>query len=95
MYPEQEKTVGARLGKISHLEGETDTLGKSVEELNAQVEQLHSRLSSVLRDQPEVAGNVGVPEESLVPAASKIRSIRYGVNGANQTLKSILSRLEI
>lgn len=100
MYDSTEKESyydqSAKTARDSHLNSETKMLGEGAEKLRALINELHKRLQVVLRDQPETPeGNVGVPQEMLVPAADKLRNIRASVNDSAYIVQSILSRLEV
>ena len=92
-------SVGASLNKAPRTESVTEReisgLSKTVSELNMLVDDLQNRLASVLKLQPEIADNIGKPNEPLTALPSAIREQKESISRAIYILSSILSRLEI
>lgn len=80
--------------KESVVEREISGLSKATDEMYALSNELESKLSSVLRQQPE-GSSEGKPEEALTALPSAIREQRSKVFQSVGLLKSIISRLEL
>lgn len=89
-------TAATSLERQTHVMQEMETLSASVAELRELSACLLNRLEPVLRISNEKAGsNVGVPLESLVPAADKIRASRFDIQEVNRKINDALNSLEL
>lgn len=79
-----------------HVEQEIQYLRETVLMLRDAVGTIEGRLGGVLRPQDaEPSDKMASLEESLVPIADELRSIRRVAEGANSNALSILDRLEL
>ena len=80
---------------VSTTEQQTLSLHESVSELSKLVSNLCQRLSPVLRSSNPSTTGEGRKDEELPTLANAIRQSRYIVQGANNQLNDILTRLDI
>ena len=79
----------------THVESQTQRLGKLIQELHQQINTVEERLSSVTQPIPPSNQADGKPSEVLVPHAMKLLEIGDAIEVAITRLRSLENRLEI
>ncbi len=75
---------------------EYNDLGASIGFLSEVIDTLRIRLEPILgQSMAEETGNMGVPEQSLCPLGSSIRSDRKRIDALREQLHGILNRIEV
>jgi len=87
--------LSKQTSRTSHVESQMNDLGNLTDLLAKSVDELESKLRTVISIEPEVKSSGDQAVQSIVPLADCIRSQAFKIQGSVSRIESITRRIEL